>query len=116
MSPHPLATQAHTDRTSDDASLPRGLTVIDFWAPWCGPCRSMTPQFERAAQLRPDYTFAKVNVDEDPALAAHFGIRSIPTIVVLHDGELAAIESGVVGAEQLVEALARIAAAKSEER
>ena len=69
----------------------------------------MAPQFERAAALRPNYRFAKVDVDAEPALAARYGIRSIPTLMVLRDGEPIAAQAGVIGAEQLVEALDRIA-------
>jgi thioredoxin len=99
-----------TDATFAVAADRPGLTVIDFWAGWCGPCRAMAPQFERAAKLRPNYSFAKVDVDAQPALAARFGIRSIPTLVVLRDGEPVASESGVIGAAALVEALDRLAA------
>lgn len=98
-----------TDATFADA-VSDGLTVVDFWAGWCGPCRAMAPQFERAAELRPTYRFAKVDVDAEPALAGRFGIRSIPTLMVLRDGEPIAAQSGVVGADQLVEALDRLAA------
>jgi thioredoxin len=98
-----------TDGTMREALARRGLTVIDFWAPWCGPCRAMASQFGRAARLRPEYRFAKVNVDEQPVLAARFAIRSIPTLVVLRDGQPVAAEAGVFGAAQLVEALDRIA-------
>jgi thioredoxin 2 len=101
----------HLTDESDERSLTRpGLSVIDFWAGWCGPCRMMAPQFEKAAALRPGYRFAKVDVDAAPGLAARFGIRSIPTLAVLRDGELVAMQAGVMGAEQLVEALDRIAA------
>jgi thioredoxin len=91
-----------------------GLAVIDFWAAWCGPCRAMAPQFERAASLRPQYRFAKVDVDAEPGLAARFGIRSIPTLMVLRDGEPIGAQAGLVGADQLVEALDRLAAPAAE--
>jgi thioredoxin 2 len=69
----------------------------------------MAPQFERAAALRPQYRFAKVDVDAEPTLAGRYGIRSIPTLTVLRDGEPVAAQAGVIPADQLVEALDRIA-------
>lgn len=98
-----------TQDTFSDA-VADGITVIDFWAAWCGPCRAMAPQFERAAQLRPNYRFAKVDVDAEPAIAGRYGIRSIPTLMVLRDGQPIAAQAGVVGADQLVEALDQLAA------
>jgi len=97
--------------TTFDAAIADGITVIDFWADWCGPCRAMAPQLERAAKLRPQYQFGKVDVDAEPGLASRYGIRSIPTLIVLRDGEPIAAQAGVVGAEQLVDAVDRIAAA-----
>ncbi len=108
------AIQHLTEDTFDQAIGDGGLTVVDFWASWCGPCRAMAPQFERAAEMRPRYRFAKVDVDAEPALAGRFGIRSIPTLLVLRDGEPVAGQAGLVGAEQLVEALDRIATAVPE--
>jgi thioredoxin 2 len=105
----------HLTEETFEAALSRpGITVVDFWAGWCGPCRAMAPQFERAAALRPRFRFAKVDVDAAPAVAARYGIRSIPTLMVLRDGEPLAAQSGVIGAEQLVEALDQLADAPPE--
>ena len=69
--------------------------VVDFWAPWCGPCRAMAPAFERAAkELEPAYRFLKVNTEEVPELAARYGIRSIPTLMLFSNGQLAAQSAG----------------------
>ena len=96
-----------TEQTFPDVAARPGIAVIDFWAAWCGPCRSMAPQFERAATLRPQYRFAKV----EPALAARFEIRSIPTLVLLRDGQPIAAQAGLIAADALVAALDRVAAA-----
>ncbi len=98
-----------TGDTFDDAVARPGIAVVDFWAPWCGPCHLMAPQLERAAQLRPQYRFARANVDEQPDLAAAFSVQSIPTLAVLRDGRLLGTAAGVVGANQLVEALDKVA-------
>ena len=100
-----------TQDTFEQALEKTGIMVVDFWAAWCPPCRAMTPQFEKAAKLRPQYRFAKVDVDAEPALAGAYAVRSIPTLLVLRDGEPVASQTGVVAAEQLVAALDRIAAA-----
>ena len=59
--------------------------VVDYWAPWCGPCRGFAPVFERVAEANPDVVFAKVNTDDEQEIAAHFQIRSIPTLMVFRD-------------------------------
>jgi thioredoxin len=99
-------TQADFERALDEP----GLMVVDFWARWCGPCRELAPQFKQAAELRPQYHFAKVDVDAEPALAGAYSVRSIPTLLVLRDGEPVATQAGGVDAEYLVRVLDRIAA------
>ena len=59
--------------------------IVDYWAPWCGPCRGFAPVFEKVAEMHPDAVFAKVNTDEEQEIAAHFQIRSIPTLMVFRD-------------------------------
>lgn len=105
------STSVVEDLTTDmfDEQVREGLTVVDFWARWCAPCRAMAPQIERAARLRPQYRFAKVNVDEQPELAARFAVRSIPTLAVIRDGNLMGTAAGLVAADDLVAALDRAA-------
>ncbi|MDR0867910.1 MAG: thioredoxin [Planctomycetota bacterium] len=71
------------------AATAKGVTLVDFWAPWCGPCMRMGPVLEAVAQAEANVKVCKVNVDEQQARAAEFGINSIPALLVFKDGKLA---------------------------
>ncbi len=80
-----MAVENLTTEQFDAAITGSDIVVVDFWAPWCGPCRGFAPVFEQVAGENPDVKFVKINTDEEQALAGHFGIRSIPTLMIFRE-------------------------------
>jgi thioredoxin len=83
------------------------LAIVDFWAPWCAPCRGFAPVFAATAARHPDVLFAKINTEAEQTLAAQFGIRSIPTLMIFRDDIIVYAEAGALpaaGLEQLLTA------------
>lgn len=106
------ATIVHLTEQSFDETLSRqqGLMMVDFWAEWCGPCRAISPVLEELARdSGGKVTLAKVNVDENPGLAARYGIRSIPTILFVKQGKVADQVIGAVPRAKIKEKLDALA-------
>ena len=85
-----------------------GTVIVDFWAPWCAPCRSFAPTFEAAADKHVDMVFAKVNTEEQQDLAAAFNIRSIPTLMVFREQIILYAEAGALPAGAFEELLGQV--------
>ncbi len=86
------------------------IIIIDFWAPWCGPCKTFGPVFEKTSEKLPEITFAKVNTEDEQDLAGHFQIRSIPTTIIMKEGIGIFQQAGVLTEENIIDVLGQVKA------
>ena len=100
-----MATVELTKENFEQVVTTNPMVVVDFWAPWCGPCKGFAPVFEGASEQHEDVVFAKVNTDDEQEIAAAFGIRSIPTLMVFREKVLLFQQPGALPASALEQVL-----------
>ena len=101
-----MATRELTKDNFEEVVTGNDIVIVDFWAPWCGPCKGFAPVYEAASEKHPDIVFAKVNTDEQQELAGHFSIRSIPTISLFRESVMLFTQAGAIpaaGLESIIE-------------
>jgi len=106
-----MATIELNQNNFDDVVSGKKLVIVDYWAPWCGPCVSFAPTYEAMSNKHPDIIFAKVNTEVEQELAGYFKIRSIPTLMVFRENVIVYSEAGALpasGLEQLIEQVQKL--------
>jgi thioredoxin 1 len=103
-----MATRELTAQDFESVVTTPGITLVDWWAEWCGPCRAFAPVFEAASEAHPDITFGKVDTEAEQALSGAAGIRSIPTLMAFRDGVLVFSQPGALPAPALEQVIAAV--------
>ena len=103
-----MALENLTAQNFNEKVTSNDIVVIDFWAPWCGPCKQFAPIFEKTAGEYPDILFGKVNTEEEQELAGHFQIRSIPTTIILRDNIAVFQQPGLLPEEGLKDVIRQV--------
>jgi len=103
-----MSTTNITSSQFEETVLGDGIVLVDFWAEWCGPCKSFAPVYETVSKRYPDITFAKVDTEQEQQISGQLGIRSIPTIMAFRDGIQIFSQPGAMGERDLTELVTQI--------